>query len=95
MNLTPKQQEVLTLLDAGNPDGTHLDLDQLLERLSYRPTKAAVQFTVRSLVGHGLIFKQGQEVRRDRMRVILAPTVLGQHYAKALKPSLARALIED
>lgn len=95
MNLTQKQQEVLTLLDAGNADGSKLDLDQLLERLSYKPTKAAIQFTIRALIGHELIEKCGQEVRRDRMRVILGPTALGRHYAKALKPSLARVLVED
>lgn len=95
MNLTGKQQEVLLVIASGNPDGSPADLDQVIERVSYKPTKAAIQFTIRALVGHGLIQKVGSEVRRDRMRVLLAATTLGQHYAKALKPSLAAALVES
>lgn len=94
MNLTGKQQEVLKVIAAGNPDGSPVDLDQVIERVSYKPTKAAIQFTIRGLRGHDLIEKVGTEVRRDRMRVLLAPSHLGRHYANALKPSLAAALVE-
>ncbi len=94
MILTHKQQQVLLAIEAGNPDGSVVDLDQVIERVDYKPTKAAIQFTIRALIGHGLIEKAGADVRRDRQRVLLAPTVLGMHFAKALKPSLAAALTE-
>lgn len=95
MNLTAKQQEVLLVAAARNADGSPVDLDQIIERVSYKPTKAAIQFTIRALIAHGLIQKVGNEVRRDRMRVLIEATVLGQHFSKVLKPSLAAALVEE
>lgn len=50
VNLTPKQVEILLLVFKKNTDGTHLDLDQLLNELSYKPTKQALQFSIRSLI---------------------------------------------
>lgn len=95
MNLTGKQQEVLCIAAKRNPDGSPTDLDEIIERASYKPTKPAIQFTIRALIQHGLMEKAGKEVRRDRMRVLLQATALGQHYANAYRPSLAAALIED
>jgi len=85
MYLTPNQVEVLKTIAEGNPDGTTADLDEILERVSYKPTKAAIQFTIRSLVKHDLIEKIGTEKRRDRQRVLIAPTALGLHFAAAFK----------
>lgn len=95
MNLTTKQQAVLCVAAKRNADGSPTDLDEIIARVSYKPTKAAIQFTIRALVAHGLIEKCGQEVRRDRMRVLIQATVLGQHYANAYKPSVAAAILED
>lgn len=95
MNLTQKQIELLLVVDAKNPDGTSTDLDQIIERLSYKPSKESIQFSIRAMINHGLIAKVGQENRRDRKRTIIAPTELGQLFAKAnRKKSLAEELLE-
>lgn len=94
MYLTPKQIEVVRVIAAGNTDGTPADLDEILERVSYKPTKQAIQFTIRSLVEHGLIEKVGAEKRRGRQRVLIAATVLGQHFAAANRPAVRSAILE-
>lgn len=83
MNLTAKQIEILGIVIAGNgkADGGRLipcDLDQIIERLSYKPTKDAIQFSIRNLITKGVIQKAGTEKRRDRRRVLIAPTDLGK-----------------
>lgn len=94
MHLTTKQIEVLRVIAKGNPDGSHADLDEILERVSYRPTKQAIQFTIRSLVEHGLIEKHASEKRRGRLRVLIGATTLGQHFANAGVSSVAAAITE-
>lgn len=94
MRLTDKQLEVLRVINEANPDGKPVDLDQLIERLSYKPSKAAIQFSIRALVGHELIEKAGQEIRRGRSRVLLVPTLLGQHFYRANTGSVAAAILE-
>ena len=76
-SLTLKQMEALNFIVRGNPDGSFVDLDQMLERVSYRPTKAAFQFTIRTLIERGLIEKKGPEYRRAAKRIIYAPTMAG------------------
>lgn len=75
--ISAKQREVLSCIVRANPDGTWLDLDQILERLTYAPTKAALQFTVRQLVERGLAEKKPEEFRRGFDRRVLAPTLKG------------------
>ena len=77
MHLTAKQYEALHLIIKRNPDGTLLDIDQLKDRLTYKPTKAALQFTIRSLVKHKLIEKDNPVKRRAARRVVYRPTALG------------------
>mgnify|MGYP000268186670 CR=1 FL=1 len=76
-NLSSKQTEILTHVIRMNPDGSFIDLDQLLERLSYKPTKDALQFSIRHLVGRGLIEKKATELRRGAQRRVFSPTVAG------------------
>lgn len=66
-----------------NPDGSPTDLDEILERVNYKPTKQSIQFTIRSLIRHDLIEKLGDENRRGRRRVLIGPTSLGRHFAAA------------
>ncbi len=75
-SLSPKQWEILSHLLRGNPDGTWLDFDQLLERCSYKPSKESMHFSLRALVNRGLIEKKPTEIRRGANRRILAPTAL-------------------
>lgn len=97
MRLTPNQIEVLSVVADGNEDGSPTDLDEILERVSYKPTKQAIQFTIRSLVKYELIEKVGSENRRDRKRVLIGATALGLHFAFANKksPSFVSSAIED
>ena len=94
MNLTTKQIEVLRIVAKGNSDGSHADLDEILARASYKPTKQAIQFTIRSLIEHDLIEKLAAEKRRGRLRVVIGATVLGHHFANAFAPSVAAAVLE-
>jgi DNA-binding MarR family transcriptional regulator len=85
MALTNKQIEILKVLVAGDGNDVEgrlipADLDELLDRLGYRTTKASMQFSIRALIKRGLIFKAGMEKRRGRQRVLLSPT----EQAKAL-----------
>jgi hypothetical protein len=86
MRLTDKQIEVVCKVAAGNPDGSLIDLDELLERLSYKPSKDSIHFSIRALVKHELVEKRGVEKRRGRQRGLLGVTVLGQHFAAANSP---------
>ncbi len=82
MHLTSKQLNVLGVIVNGNgtQNGVFIpcDLDQIIERVEYKPTKAAIHFSIRNLIRKGLIEKVSTELRRDRRRVIIAPTELGR-----------------
>lgn len=79
--MTQRQLLVLTLLADRNPDGTCLDLDQLLDLLSVEHfqsiDKPVLQFTLRTLANEGVIEKLPREKRRGRSRRVLATTELG------------------
>lgn len=78
MHLTTKQLELLAVIGARNPDGGATDLDQILERLSYHPTKQSLQFSIRALISHGLIQKDAPEKRRGRTRTLISLTEQGR-----------------
>lgn len=81
--LTRRQFELLQHLKKGGPDGL-LDLDQLLDLLSWIPSKESVQFTIRAMVRKGLIVKEEQlRLRRGRHRVCYRLTQAGE---KVLDP---------
>lgn len=75
--LTPKQLEVLMVIAKKNPDGSDVDLDELLERIPYETTKASMQFTIRAMVEGGCITKTGRAARRGRKRTTLQATAEG------------------
>ena len=77
MHLTTKQLHILSTVIKGNPDGSFIDLDQLLERLPYETTKQSIQFSIRALIAKKLLMKHPREKRRGRSRVILSATDLG------------------
>lgn len=88
MHLTSKQIQILGIIVAGNgkdDKGKFIpcDLDQLIERVDYKPTKDAIQFSIRNLISKGVIEKSGTENRRDRRRVLISPTDLGKSVFKA------------
>lgn len=81
MRMTSKQIILLTCLADKNPDGSFLDLDQLLDKLrdDYRweTTKASLQFSIRTLISEDCVRKLAREKRRNRQRAVLAITELG------------------
>lgn len=87
MHLTTKQIELLQVIGNENDDGTPTDLDQLLERLSYKPSKQSIQFSIRALIGHGVIKKGESEKRRGRVRAIIELTELGRSVTGKKKKS--------
>lgn len=87
MNLTTKQRYILRLIVDGNPDGTPIDFDELIERLPYTTSKDSMHFSMRALAAKGLAEKGPMELRRDRQRRTIVPTPLGRHWAAALCPS--------
>lgn len=90
MRLTEKQIEQLRVICPGNPDGTDLDLDQIIDRMSYTPTKQSFQFSLRALINKGLIEKGPRVNRRGRVRQTITPTPLGLGYFP--RPTLASIL---
>lgn len=78
VRLTQKQYALLTVICDGNGNDESgkfvpVDVDELLERLSYRTDKPSLQFSIRALVKRQLIEKV-YEVRRGRKRVCYMPT---------------------
>jgi hypothetical protein len=77
--LTGYQLEVLTLAAAGNPVGTGpIDFDQLLDRLSWTPSKQSAQFTIRACISKGVLEKTDRVMRRGRLRVCYQLTEKGR-----------------
>lgn len=78
--VTDKQLEALQLVSVGATAGSGdaIDFDQLLERLTWKPTKQSAQFTIRALIAKGLITKAGQLLRRGRLRVVYQMTKAGK-----------------
>lgn len=72
-----------------------IDLDQLLERLDYKTSKESLQFSLRALIGHGLIRKGERELRRDRVRQTIVPTGLGKMVYTETVPHFATAIHDD
>lgn len=74
MNLTTKQLSIITTLieKDSTPTGANaLDIDQLIEAVPYDVSKAAIQFSLRSLVTKGMIKKCAdveKVLRRGRRR---------------------------
>lgn len=81
MRMTSKQVILMTCLADKNPDGSELDLDQLLNKLrdvyAWDTTKPSLQFSIRRLVAEGVVEKLVREKRRKRQRAVLALTELG------------------
>lgn len=81
---TLKQIDVLETIMKGDDDGGFIDMDQLLDRVSYETTKPSMQFTIRALVARGLVEKKPRQIRRGRLRAIfcLTPQALKSFDAK-------------
>lgn len=78
MSLSIKQKAILKVIKVGNHDGTPVDMDQLLQRLPYETSKASMQFSIRALIGRGLLAKaEERKLRAGRLRVCYLLTPVG------------------
>lgn len=57
MDLTDKQKIILKTIWLGHERGRFLDLDELLELITYKTTKQSMQFSIRALIKKGLLEK--------------------------------------
>jgi hypothetical protein len=77
--LTAYQLEVLRLAQAGNPAGEGpIDFDQVLDRLSWSPSKQSAQFTIRACIAKKVLEKTDMVMRRGRRRVCYQLTEQGR-----------------
>lgn len=67
--VTPKQILILKELIKRNPDGTAVDVYQLIERCAPGTTRGAMICSLRHLAGHGLIAEAGKVLRGGRRRM--------------------------
>lgn len=79
MELTPNQSNIMEVLIIRDyPEMTkRMDLDQLIQRVNYKVTKQAMQFSLRFLLRKGYITKGPMEVRRKKLRRTYAVTSMG------------------
>lgn len=78
MRISKNQLELLTFVRESEKAGVLVDLDQVLARMSWNPSKEAIQFTIRTMIAKGLISKSELQSRRGRNRVCFK-TALGGH----------------
>ena len=94
--LTDKQQKILLTVAGYFPEGKYkypLDIDQIVDALPYRTTKASFHFSLRALIAHGLVERGGTRARiggidNRKHRVILL-TEDGWKYVHQLMPHKA------
>lgn len=75
--LTPKQIAVLRALVKCNPDGSYLDVKQLIETCAPGQARGSMVCTIRHLYAHGLIREDELVTRRGRRVRTYAATQTG------------------
>jgi DNA-binding MarR family transcriptional regulator len=83
LGLTAKQKIILRAIAKGDGEGGFADMDQIMDRLGYAPSKQALQCSIRVLVKRGMAEKKGVELRRERMRQVIALTPKGYSFLAA------------
>lgn len=80
--MTAKQFAVLKALVRGNPDGSLLDVWQLIEATAPGTTRGAMICTLRHLAAHGLVREDALVMRRSRKVRTLAATDAGREIVR-------------
>lgn len=76
--VTSRQLEVMLKMgEIETGTGRFADLDQILDAVSWGPSKESLQFVLRSLISKGLLEKTARESRRGRVRVCFKATEKG------------------
>lgn len=91
VRMTAKQMEIMKVIVAGDGldyagEFNPVDLDMLLERLSYKTTKDSMHFSLRALARRKLAVKGAIVERRGRARVTIFPTPLAKMVMKPASP---------
>lgn len=84
MKLTQKQIQLLGIIKKANPDGTNVDMNELIDRTDYKPSKASMQFSIRALIAKELIEKCDISKRRGRQHVSYQILPLGLHFTAGM-----------
>ena len=77
--MSPKQVLILKALVKRNPDGTLLDIQQLMEAAAPGRSRGAMICSLRHLATHGLIIEEAFETRRKRRMRTYAVTQAGMN----------------
>lgn len=98
--LTRKQFTILDIVVQGNEAGANpldrfVDLDQVIERIPYDTTKAAIQFSIRSMVESKFIEKHAKQKRRGANRILFSATEIGLYRMKPESFSSAPSFVSD
>ena len=83
MRLTVKQMILLSEVAKGQKDNELVDMDQLVDHISYRPSKESLHFSLRALIKQGFIEKAGLEQRRGKKRITFRLLVPGIQVLRA------------
>jgi len=75
--MTPKQTAIMQALIRRNPDGSLLDLMQLIDLVSPGTTRGAMLCSLRHLAAHGLAREDKLVTRRKRSLRTYASTTAG------------------
>lgn len=92
--LTTKQAELMSVVCAGNSDTTWCDLDQILERLSWKPSKESLQFSIRALMDRGLLVRAPRQTRRRQGRRVIEPTDMAKKMFGPAEAGSTRKAVE-
>lgn len=82
-NLTKKQIAVMKIIQAGNRDGTYVDIDQLLNRMKNKPHRNTLKQSVRYIEAKGLLERFQGVYRRNATRTVYRLTENGYRHLRA------------
>ena len=94
--ITKNQLELLHFVIDCEAGGAMADLDQIIDKMSWEPTKESIQFTIRAMVGKSFIEKSGLQSRRGRNRVCFKVSIKGKQVLdpRGLLPEATEGLLK-
>lgn len=82
-HLTKKQLAIMKIVQAGNRDGTYVDVDQLLRRLETNPDRRTLKQSLRYIEQKGLLDRFQGVYRREATRTVYRLTENGYRHLRA------------
>lgn len=90
--LTVHQLDTLCVIVKGNPDGSLVDIYQILDRVERDVVLQSMQTTLRALIIYGIVEKAPRQVRAGRSLMVYRATTLGEQLS-GLKGGPAYAFV--